>query len=258
MSKKLLPIILAVAICFTTLFSCRKTRVASGDPTVNYFPITLGKYITYAVDSIVYLGDTGCHQLETRTWLKYAIDDTFRDSQNRLSYIMDVFSRIDEASPWSPVRTILLTQGVIDPLVLPPPAGVPTSNILYSQDGTQFEKMVFPIVEGQSWPGNQFVNTTDQDFAFYKNWNYTYQNLAKSYNNGIQYYDNTVTVLEDKESVIYPAIDSAVSAYRIYAKEIYAFNVGMIYKEFTHWNYTAYNKKCVAGVTVIMRASDHN
>lgn len=258
MSKKLLPIILAAAFCFTTFFSCRKTGVATGDPTVNYFPITLGKYVTYDVDSIIYIGDTTCTQLETRTQLKYAIDDTFRDALNRFSYIMDVFSRPDDGTAWTAVRTILLTPTVIPPLVLPPPPNVPTSNILYSQDGTQYEKMVFPIQEGLSWPGNQYVNTVNPQLLYLQNWNYTYQNLAQSYNNGYSNFSNTVTVLEDNESVNYPQLDSALTAYRIYEKEVYAFDVGMIYKEFTHWTYAPYNAKCVAGFTVIMRATDHN
>ena len=258
MSKKILPIILAGAFCFTTFFSCKKTTVATGDQTVNYFPISLGKYVTYDVDSVVYIGDTLCNQYETRTQLKYAIDDTFRDNLNRLSYIMDVFSRQDDGGKWVAIRTILLTQGIIPPLVLPAPAGVPTSNILYSQDGTQYEKLVFPIVNGQSWPGNQFVSSVDPSLQYLQNWTYSYQDLGKPYNNGYNNYQNTVTVLEDNESVNYPQIDSALTAYRIYEKEIYAYNVGMVYKEFTHWTYQPYNAKCVNGFTVVMRATDHN
>ena len=47
-------------------------------------------------------------------------------------------------------------------------------------------------------------------------------------------------------------------SYRTYAKEVYAYNVGMIYKEWTHWTYKPNHAQCVNGYSVIMRAIDYN
>ncbi len=276
MSKKIIPIIFTAIVGFSAFFSCKKTTQKSGDQTQNYFPVELGKFITYNVDSILYfttpkidshyasdghtIYDTGvnCSQLETRTQLKYAISDTFRDNQNRLSYLMDVYYRPHDGATWTKVRVILLTPATIIQSTTTPPPGTPVSSLLYSQDGAQFIKMVYPIQQGLSWAGNANIDVNDPALSYYKNWNYTYTDVNKSYNNGFVNYDNTVTVIEDNESVNYPQLDSAVYAYRIYAKEVYAFNVGMIYKEWTHWTYLPYNAKCINGYTVIMRAIDHN
>ncbi len=276
MSKKLIPLIFIAVFCFAALFSCKKTKVTTGDQTLNYFPVQLGKFITYNVDSTIYFFtprrdssiDTGghwvydtvqvCRQLETRTQLKYGISDTFRDKQNRLSYIMDVYFRPDNASIWTKSRVILLTPADIIQTTTAPPAGTPVTSLLYNQDGAQFIKMVYPIQQGLTWAGNANIDVKDPSLSFYKNWQYTYQDVNKSYNNGYVNYDNTVTVIEDNESVNYPQLDSAVFAYRIYAKEVYAFNVGMVYKEWTHWDYLPTNEKCITGFTVIMRAIDHN
>ncbi len=258
MTKKILPIILVALVCLSCFFSCKKTPKSNADQTLAYFPVQLGKYVTYAVDSIVYVGDTSCRQYETRTQLKYSIDDTFRDSKNRLSYIMNVFSRPQEASKWVAVRVILLTPYTLIQTTTTLPPNTPITGLLYSQDGAQYEKMVFPIIQGQTWAGNRYVQVADSTLMYLKNWNYKYQDFHHSFNNGYVNYDNTVSVLEDDESVNYPQLDSAVTAYRIYAKEVYAYQVGMVYKEFTHWTYHPYNAKCVNGYTVIMRAMDHN
>ncbi len=276
MSKKIIPIIFIAIVGFSAFFSCKKTTQKSGDQSQNYFPIELGKFITYNVDSILYFTtpkidshylsdgtkvyDTGvnCSQLETRTQLKYAISDTFRDAQNRVSYLMDVYYRPHDGATWTKVRVILLTPATIIQSTTTPPPGTPVSSLLYSQDGAQFIKMVYPIQQGLSWAGNANIDVSDPALSYYKNWNYTYTDVNKSYNNGFVNFDNTVTVIEDNESVNYPQLDSAVYAYRIYAKEVYAFNVGMIYKEWTHWTYLPYNAKCINGYTVIMRAIDHN
>ena len=276
MSKKIILILFIAIFCLTTFFSCKKTAVVTGDQTHNYFPIKLGNYITYNVDSTIYVagvqydsvGIVGgivvydtvqiCNQLETKTQIKYAITDTFRDTKNRLSYIMDVYTRPDDGALWYQARVILLTPADIILTTTAPPPGTATSSLLYTQDGVQFIKMVYPIQQGLSWAGNANINVNDPAFSYFKNWNYTYQNVDKSFNNGMVNYEKTVTVLEDNESVNYPQLDSAVYAYRIYSKAVYAYNVGMIYKEWTHWTYLPYNAKCVNGFTVVMRAVDHN
>jgi hypothetical protein len=133
------------------------------------------------------------------------------------------------------------------------------TSLLYSQDGAQYVKLMFPIKEGFTWPGNQFAQVQDTLYSYLKNWDYTYQRYHLSYFNGLVNFDNTVTVLENDENVNYQNVDSIVAGYKTYAKEVYAYNVGMIYKEWTHYTWgqpdTTQNRN---GYTVIMRAIDHN
>jgi len=246
MNKRILSVLSLVAICFITLHSCKKKDNTPTDPTRNYFPIVLGKYVTYNVDSIYYYQNT-CSQYEVKSQMKYVITDTFTDRNNftnQLTYIMDVYRRPYDGGFWTPVRVILVN---------------PTTNsINYTQDNVKYVKLMFPIVQNFSWKGNVNAPVNDSDFAYLKNWNYLYQNVHMSYNTEYLNFDNTVTVMEDNESVNYPAVDSGVAAYRTFAKEVYAYNVGMIYKEWTHWTYLANNKQCVNGYTVVMKAIDHN
>ena len=243
MTKKILPVLLVVAIVFVSFFSCRKVTVSTADATRNYFPLQFGKYVTYAVDSIYYI-DTNCSKREIKSQMKYAITDTFRDSKFRLSYLMDIYSRPYDGAVWQQAGVLYIT---------------PTyDSILVTQDQSKYIKMVFPVVNGTTWAGNTYALVQDSSFSYLANWNYTYQNYHLSYNNGLVNFDNTVTVLEDDESQNYPNVDSQVNAYRTYAKEVYAYNVGMIYKEWTHWTYKPDSAQGVKGYSVIMQAIDHN
>ena len=257
MAKKIILTILTVTICFTAFFSCRKTSVQAGDQTLNYFPLQFGKYVTYEVDSFTY-DEEHCTQLETKTQLKYAITDTFRDAKKRLSYIMDVSSRPHDGAVWQRVREILLTPAPVAPLTTSPAPNTPTTSIIFTQEGAQFIKLEFPIVEGISWKGNSLIPSNDTTFWYFNNWNYTYQNLKASYNNGLVTYDNTVTVIEDNETVNNQQLDSTQFAYRTYSKAVYAYNVGMVYKEWTHYTHHPFQSACINGFSVTMRAIDHN
>ncbi len=244
MVRKILPIFLLVALCMFSIYGCKKSSNSTADATRNYFPLTLGKYVTYAVDSIYYLGAAGT-KIETRCELKYAITDTFTDKKKKFNYIMDVYYRPYNGADFLPSRVIILTT-VAD-------------SLFYAQDGTQYIKLIFPIKDGFSWPGNSHAQVQDSLYMYLKNWNYTYQNYHLNYFNGFANFDNTVTVLENDEDVNYQNVDSIVSGYKTYAKEVYAYNIGMIYKEWTHYTFgapdTTNNKN---GYSVIMRAIDHN
>lgn len=240
MNKKILPALLLLA-CSVAFFSCKKNGGSTNDPTRQYFPIKFGKSITYNVDSIYYI-DSICKQVEVTSQQKYSITDTFRDSGNRLSYIMNIYGRANESSPWQAQSVVLIT---------------PTSNGLeYVQSTIPFIKMVFPVKANEGWAGNSLVETADTVYKLFYNWRYVYQDVGMPYNNGLVNYENTATVLEDDETVNNPETDASLPASRTYYKEVYAYNVGMVYREFTHWTYTpdSTGTACKGGYSVIMRA----
>ena len=243
MIRKILPGFMLAVLCVLAFYSCKKGNNATIDVTRNYFPLQFGKYVTYAVDSIYYSGKYGL-KTETRCELKYAVTDTYT-YKKKLNYIMDVYYRPYSGSEWTPIRVILLQST--------------TNSLLYSQDGTQYIKLMFPIKEGFTWEGNANAQVQDTLYSYLNGWNYVYQSQHMPYFNGFVNFDNTVTVLEDDENVNYQNVDSVVSGHKIYAKEVYAYNVGMIYKEWTYYTWgapdTTQNRN---GYSVIMRAIDHN
>ena len=99
MTKKILPGLLLVAVCIVALFSCKKSAKSNDDATRNYFPLTFGRTITYAVDSIYYrtivdplTGRKTAIREEVRSQMKYSITDTFTEKK-KLNYILNVYTR---------------------------------------------------------------------------------------------------------------------------------------------------------------------
>ena len=78
-------------------------------------------------------------------------------------------------------------------------------------------------------------------------------NFLKPYNNGRINFENTISVNEIADSVSYPL----PGAHKTFSREVYAYDVGMIYREFTHWTNDPGNP-CRKGFSVMMRAIDHN
>jgi hypothetical protein len=246
MAKKVFFLLMLVAVSSAAFFSCKKYTKSDKDLTRNYFPLELGKTITYDVDS-TYYNDASCTKRNIKCQLKYAITDTVVDYSPftpKLTYIMTVYHRPYDGAIWTPQRVILLTPT--------------TTGLIYEQDNNAYIKLNFPIKQGAKWLGNTKIDASNPDYAYLKGWNYEYQNYGLSYNNSLVNFENTVTVLEHDASVNYPDYDSLTGASRIYAKEVYAYNVGMIYKEWTHWTYKPSQFPCRDGYTVIMRAIDHN
>jgi len=260
MGKKILLLLLILIVATQGIFSCRKVHIPTGDITLNYFPLHLGNTVTYNVDSI-YWNEDQCDSINIPSQMMYAITDTFRDTINRLSYTMTVYTRPIDGSFWTPTRVINITPmsffSIPSTITTTPPDRI-TTGLLYSEYGNQYIKLIFPVQNSTSWQGNIYVenNTPNQ---WLQNWNYSYSNYHLSYNNALVNFGNTITVTEDNESYNYLSVDSQVYAYRTYAQEVYAYNVGMVYKQWTHWTHnTGDNSTCKSGYQVIMQAIDYN
>jgi hypothetical protein len=255
MIKKIISVLLVVTVIIVVAASCVKSSINHGDPTLSYFPVKIGHYVVYDVDSSYYtmavdtpvVGalDTQCMVYDIRSQMKYAITDTTRDANDSLIYIVNVFYRHYDGDKWQQQGAVMYIRANND-------------SIQVNQDGNMYTKMKFPVKNGYSWNGNFLVDKLNPADAYLQNWNYVYSKAGYSYNNLLHNFENTVSVVEDDESVNYPFVDSALQAYRTYAKEVYAYNVGMVYKEWTHWVYYPNATRCVSGYTVVMRAVEYN
>lgn len=243
--KFLLAGILAIAIS-SFISSCRKQTVNNDTvQTKAYFPLELGKYVDYAVDSTIY-SSFDCTVRETHWLLRYTVADTFSTEDTQRAYRIEIRQRKADSSSWQTQGNVLV---------------IPTENTLeYLQSNLKFIKLIFPVVDGLYWNGNSYINTDDQDYAYFSNWVYTYANVGQPYNTGLANFDNTVTVNQADQSLNTDDGPDAYS-YRTFAKEVYAKNVGMVYRELTHWvqqpDSSGLNA-CKEGYYVRMRAMDHN
>lgn len=253
MNKKLLPAILLMVLGSVVFSSCKKSSSSQGNLDLAYFPLQLGHYVTYSVDSTYYYSATCATELRT-SQAKYIVSDTFRDVEGRLSYIIDIQYRPNAASNWVKQSVALVTQT--------------DTGLIYGQNGLYSMKMTFPIIAGTKWysyssssiPASQSVPTGDSAMQNLDSWvsSYLSAGFKQPYNSGTIYFGSTVTVMEDDELLINTIPDSISFNYSSYPKEIYALNVGMVYREYTNETYNPSVSECINGVSVTMSAIDHN
>lgn len=223
MRKLLLPFLLISV----GLISCKDetedlSEMAQGQ---KFFPLEIGKYILYDVDTL-YWDDFAGVPIPRSCQVRYEVADTFRDNSGRLSYLIVIQTRGSETDPYRPNDVVYAT---------------PTDGrVEYKQKNLTYIKMTFPVNDGKSWDGNAMIPfNNDNDYKEFDNdkWNYTYANFDKEFDPGNNLYEHTVTVNQIDDVLNNPDLDTTAYAYKNYAREIYAYNVGLVYRERIYWEF---------------------
>lgn len=207
------------------LQSCSEKQIdISTPPLADYFPLTVGKYITYRLDSTVltqFGADTAVHSYK----VKDLVDAEIADNTGRKAY--RVFRSITDTgaiAPFIPNNTFTVT-----------PEG--TDWIEYVENNLRFMKLRFPLMNDFQWKGNSFIDASSisSSVRYLYDWDYTYQNIGQPFTVNGRTFDNTITVLQRNEE--FPEGDFDPSQpYKQwdYSIEVYAKGVGLIYKNFDH------------------------
>jgi hypothetical protein len=246
MTKRFLPFLL-LAITAIVWASCNKTKDSyyySGDETRGFFPIGLGRSVTYDVDSITW-SDFNCTKTTRHLEMQYTVADTFTDNAGRPSYRIDVQQRDNVDSNWKTSQVFYVT---------------PTNtSLLVTMQNLRMEKLIFPVREGVTWYGNKGIDTTDPSLRQYSGWVYRYSNYLQPYNNGRIDFSNTVTVTAINDSLNNPETMPGAYAERNVFREVYAYDIGMVYREATYWTYDPGDPAtaCRKGTSVVMRATQY-
>lgn len=217
------------ALIIFAFASCKKESTTLDTASVSdYFPLQVGKYITYDLDSTVF---TNFNQNKTirHYQAKYEVEDTTTDNVGRKGFTIYRYLRSDSTKGWS-----------IDNVFTAYNTG---KTLEFIQDNLRFIKLAAPFDEGFSWMGNSYLAFNpyrSYDFAnpaFMEDWNYTYQDVNQPLTIGSNTFDSTVTVFEVADSTGDPNVSGTEYAEKTYSIEKYAKGVGLIYKNFIHWEY---------------------
>ena len=215
---------------FALLFiSCKKENANfKSESVAAYLPLQVGKYITYDLDSTVF---TNFNQnLTMRHYqAQYKIESETTDNLGNPGYIVNRYLRADSTKDWAidNVFSIYCTGKSVE----------------YVQDNLRFIKLVSPITEGFSWKGNSYLaydpyrSYVFANPAFMEDWNYTYENVDQPLTVNSIDFDNTITVFEVSDSTGDPTVAGTEYAEKTYSVEKYAKDIGLIYKDFIHWEY---------------------
>lgn len=245
MIKKSFSFLLLAFALNIALFSCKKPddRPAPPEAEQEYFPLEVGKWVIYDVDSTIW-DDTFCVERFYHYQVRHLVADTFTDEQNRPSYRIERSIRRRATDKWEQETVMYATNT--------------GKSLEVVDDQLRFIKMTFPIENAKTWEGNSYILTKDPNHAFYADWIYEYRLVGEPFNTGFKIFDKTLVVEQIDEQLSDPELFPEEFSSRTSSREAYASGVGMIYREYIRWTYNPETTECRKGVGVVMRAVDHN
>ena len=228
------------AIASLIIFSaCKKTVEQFQDlPLSDYYPLTVGKYITYNLDSIVYYTNFGVSAVTKSYQVKHVVDAQITDNLGRPGYRIIRYIRSTPTAAWTADNTFMaLNTG---------------TSIEFIENNLRFIKLKSPIVQNDTWKGNSYINTNSQTpyLKFYDAWDYSYDSLNVPAVVGALTIDSTIKVAE---------IDDQTAIDRTFSVAKYAKGIGLVYRNFLYWNKgNANGTYSDASYGVVMKMIDHN
>ena len=181
-----------------------------------YFPLRVGQYAVYIVDSLVYdFGVAGgTTQLESSTIARETVTDTLRDNLGALVYKIERHERKNDSDPWE--------------LVAIKTASRTATQATYTENNLRFLKLIFPMNRRSEWNGNLWIDpereieVAGERMRLFSNWRYEVDSINVRAAVGAFVFDSTLLVTEMADSNI---IEKRLSRAR------YAKGVGLVWRE---------------------------
>lgn len=207
--------ILIVGVVLSVLSGCYREDTVLPFIGYEYFPTEIGRFIEYKVDSIWQDDPAGqLGSVEAHYFLRDLNESPFIDEEGRPAIRVERYSKYSVLAEWNIKDVWYRTRT----------AEVAEQN----EENIVFIKHNFPVRAGKIWDGNS-KNTLQNLQELYnistvpEVWEYQYTNVDEPYTiNGFTF-DSTVTVIQ----VDRPAL----AGLDMFAKEVYAKNVGLIHKQ---------------------------
>lgn len=206
-------LLLLIAVLFVT---CERVIETIDPATFEYYPIQEGKYKIYQVDSTVY-DEYNCTVQTTRYQIKEVTGSQGLDGEGDPYYSVKRYIRSDSTTNW--VLSSIWTEKVED------------NQLQRVEDNQRMIKMVFPVKEDRRWDGIVFIRRDTLvpirggAIDMFKDWdNFVCQDVGKTF---VDTFSNKVYT----DAVKIQQVDKTNNIERRFSVEVYAKNIGMVYKE---------------------------
>lgn len=192
--------------------SCQSDAPTLLSSDADFFPLETGRYIIYDVQEQQYALNTAPAR---RTYqVKEVVGAAYSDVVGQPAYRLLRYRRATEAQAWQPDSVWS--------------ARVAGNEAIRTENGLDFIKLVFPVSDNLSWNGNQRNNLGEDRYEI-RNSKQPFRVLDKQY-------DESVTVVAQNDSTLVSQ-DKRI--------EVYARQIGLIYKERSQVQYCSSTPACV-------------
>jgi hypothetical protein len=215
--------------------SCNKDNPLITDTPADYYPMHVGNYIIYRMDSLKFI-HVGSQDTIISYLAKEVVDDSITDNLGRPSYrVIRYLSDTTGTSGWTPSIAFMVTP-------LPGSVEVVENNLRYI-------KMVTPVQNGISWLGNSYIDTESDttQVPYLDGWNYNYSNTGMPFNVLAGMIPQSV-IVNEANSVT--GLGDSSYTQTIFSEEVYGKNIGLIYKQFLYSVYQSPNVEYPSGATI--------
>ena len=129
-----------ISLTILIICGCNKSNPLVTDSPADYYPMHVGNYIIYRMDSLKYI-NVGSQDTLISYHAKEVVDDSITDNLGRLSYrVVRYLSDTNEISEWVPSIAHMVT-----PL---------KGSVEVVENNLRFIKLVTPVQDGISWLGS--------------------------------------------------------------------------------------------------------
>lgn len=210
----------AAFLLFCPLLACTGRQYIPPEPPdlagqYAYFPLDIGRYTDYWVDSIVYdYAAGGTLRDSSRTLAREQIVDIARDDTGQLYHIVERLERPNDTAAWQLRRVFAAARS--------------TTQAIRTEDNLRFLKLVFPFDRRTAWDGNQWIDpyleieVAGERMRPFTGWNYEVDSLDIPAQIGAFTFDSVLVVTEVNET-------NAIE--RRFSRAKYAKHVGLVWHE---------------------------
>lgn len=203
---------------------CADKKIELTSPALSvYYPLNVGKFIVYKVDSSV-LTQFGRDTIVRRYQAKDVVDAKIIDATGRESFrIIRSMSNSTGTAPFVATHTFQASaQG--------------TDWMEYVENNLRYMRLRFPIFDGFEWKGNSFIDASsiNSQVRYLFDWTYRYENVGLPFTIEGKTYNNTITVLQRNEIVPEGPFNPQFFKQYDYSIEVFAEGIGLVYKNFDH------------------------
>ena len=193
-------IVLLSGIILISAFGCDSAiEIDPADTGQTFYPLSTGDHREYEVTQIKYsilkLPDT------LRYFLKEEVGESYINQTGSTTFTLTRYKRSNDTLAWEmdSVWSVIKSE----------------TNVVVTENNIPYVKLIFPVLDQKQWDGNAF-NIFEKEL-------YSYENIYQPFSSGNMDYNSTIKVIQSYNQD--PIVRWDVRS------EIYAENIGLIYKE---------------------------